>query len=128
MFKNLGELLLKEAGPHAGKTLKYLHSDSFEDGYPNWTGNLLEKFKEYRGYDATRICLCSEDGSLGAPRSPTVSFMTIARRWPIALLTAATEGLRSLRINEGMLLQSEAGGSFLVGHRLLRCAEESGPL
>ena len=50
-FKNLGELLLKNAGPHAGKTLKYFHSDSFEDGYPNWTDDLLKKFKEYRGYD-----------------------------------------------------------------------------
>ena len=52
-FKNLGEVLLKEAGPLAGKTLKYFVTDSFEDGYPNWTDNLLKEFKKYRGYDPT---------------------------------------------------------------------------
>lgn len=52
-FKNLGDLLLKEAGSHAGKTLKYFHTDSFEDGYPNWTDALIHEFKKYRGYDPT---------------------------------------------------------------------------
>jgi hypothetical protein len=52
-FKNLGDLLLKEAGSHAGKTLKYFHTDSFEDGYPNWTDELIKEFKKYRGYDPT---------------------------------------------------------------------------
>jgi hypothetical protein len=52
-FKNLGDTLLKEAGPHAGKTLKYFHTDSFEDGYPNWTDKMINEFKKYRGYDPT---------------------------------------------------------------------------
>ncbi len=51
MFKHFGNIILKIAGPLVGKTLKYFHTDSFEDGYPNWTNNLLEKFKDYRGYD-----------------------------------------------------------------------------
>lgn len=50
-FKNLGDLLIKAAGPLTGKTLKYFHTDSFEDGYPNWTDGLIEEFKKYRGYD-----------------------------------------------------------------------------
>ena len=50
-FSILGDTLINAAGPLAGKTLKFLHSDSFEDGYPNWTGNLINKFMEYRGYD-----------------------------------------------------------------------------
>jgi len=50
-FKNLGDVLLADAGPLTGKTLKFLHTDSFEDGYPNWTDGLLKKFLEYRGYD-----------------------------------------------------------------------------
>jgi len=52
-FKNLGELLVKEAGPLAGKTLKYFVTDSFEDGYPNWTDDFLKEFRKYRGYDPT---------------------------------------------------------------------------
>jgi hypothetical protein len=34
-------------------TLKYFGEDSFEDGYPNWTSNIINYFKEYRGYDPT---------------------------------------------------------------------------
>jgi len=52
-FKNLGEILIKEAGSHAGKTLTYFTEDSFEAGYPNWTPKMLEQFKKYRGYDPT---------------------------------------------------------------------------
>lgn len=51
-FKHLGKALIDEAGPLAGTTLAYFHSDSFEDGYPNWTSSFLEKFIKYRGYDA----------------------------------------------------------------------------
>jgi hypothetical protein len=51
MFANLGRILLAEAGPLAGSTLKFFHTDSFEDGFPNWTGQLLNQFKHYRGYD-----------------------------------------------------------------------------
>ena len=52
-FKNLGEILIKEAGPFVGKTLTYFTEDSFEAGYPNWTPKMLEQFKKYRGYDPT---------------------------------------------------------------------------
>ena len=52
-FEHLGKVLLDAAGPLAGKTLRYFHTDSFEDGYPNWTATMLTQFKKYRGYDAT---------------------------------------------------------------------------
>jgi hypothetical protein len=52
-FENLGKILLQEAGDLAGKTLTYLCDDSFEDGFPNWTENMIAQFKKYRGYDPT---------------------------------------------------------------------------
>lgn len=52
-FEHLGSILLKEAGAFKGKSLKYFHDDSFEDGFPNWTAEFLNHFKGYRGYDAT---------------------------------------------------------------------------
>lgn len=52
-FENLGKILLQEAGDLAGKTLTYLCDDSFEDGFPNWTENIISQFKKYRGYDPT---------------------------------------------------------------------------
>jgi hypothetical protein len=50
-WEHLGKILLADAGPLAGTTLKFLATDSFEDGYPNWTAKILEKFQQYRGYD-----------------------------------------------------------------------------
>jgi hypothetical protein len=50
-FENLGKILIQEAGDLSGKTLVYLCDDSFEDGFPNWTENMIAQFKKYRGYD-----------------------------------------------------------------------------
>jgi len=47
------KILIDDAGPLAGKTLKFLAVDSFEDGYPNWTVKVVEMFRKYRGYDPT---------------------------------------------------------------------------
>lgn len=52
-FEHLGKILLQEAGDLAGKTLQYFCDDSFEDGFPNWTEDIIGQFKKYRGYDAT---------------------------------------------------------------------------
>jgi hypothetical protein len=51
-FENIGRILLNEAAK-VGNKPKYFCDDSFEDGFPNWTANILAQFKKYRGYDAT---------------------------------------------------------------------------
>lgn len=45
------EPLIDDAGPLAGTTLKYLHTDSWEIEVANWTPTLREEFKARRGYD-----------------------------------------------------------------------------
>jgi hypothetical protein len=45
------EPLIADAGPLAGKTLKYLHTDSWEVEPLNWTPTLREEFRKRRGYD-----------------------------------------------------------------------------
>ncbi len=52
-WAGLAKILIDAAGPHVGNTLKYFCTDSFEDGYPNWTPKMLEEFKRFRGYDMT---------------------------------------------------------------------------
>ncbi|HEX2101826.1 MAG TPA: glycosyl hydrolase, partial [Candidatus Synoicihabitans sp.] len=49
-FKHLGRQLLEDAAT-VGTTLKYFCDDSFEDGFPNWTAEIVERFQHYRGYD-----------------------------------------------------------------------------
>ena len=43
--------LISDAGPLAGRTLKYLVTDSWELGGANWTANFREEFRRRRGYD-----------------------------------------------------------------------------
>ena len=50
-WEHFCRVLLEDAGPLVGKTLKYFATDSVESGYPNWTNQMLEQFKRYRGYD-----------------------------------------------------------------------------
>jgi len=45
------EPLIADAGPLAGKALKYLHTDSWEVEVANWTPTLREEFRKRRGYD-----------------------------------------------------------------------------
>jgi len=45
------EPLIADAGPLAGKTLKYLHTDSWEVEPLNWTPSLRAEFLKRRGYD-----------------------------------------------------------------------------
>ena len=45
------EPLIVDAGPLAGRTLKYLHTDSWEVEPLNWTPALREEFQKRRGYD-----------------------------------------------------------------------------
>lgn len=47
------EPLITDAGPLAGKTLKYLHTDSWEIEPLNWTPTLPEEFQRRRGYALT---------------------------------------------------------------------------
>ena len=45
------EPLLKMIGNKAGKTLRYLQTDSFEAGGMNWSDKFEDEFKQRRGYD-----------------------------------------------------------------------------
>ena len=45
------EPLIADAGPLAGRALKYLHTDSWEVEVANWTPTLRQEFRARRGYD-----------------------------------------------------------------------------
>jgi hypothetical protein len=50
-WRQVVDPLIADAGPLAGKTLKYFHTDSWECGGVNWTTNFAEEFRQRRGYD-----------------------------------------------------------------------------
>jgi hypothetical protein len=49
-WNRIVEPLIEDAGPLAGSTLKYLHTDSWEIELANWTPSLCEEFQKRRGY------------------------------------------------------------------------------
>lgn len=49
-YKSMASVLINDAGSLAGKTLKYLHNDSWENGYPTWSDEFVNDFQKYRGY------------------------------------------------------------------------------
>jgi hypothetical protein len=50
-WQQIVEPLIADTGPRAGRTLKYLHTDSWEVEVLNWTPSLRDEFKRRRGYD-----------------------------------------------------------------------------
>jgi hypothetical protein len=114
-FRNLGEQLIREAGPHAGKTLKFFHSDSFEDGFPNWTDSLLQKFMIYRGYDPVPY-LPVLRGYLVGSAEMSDRFLYDYRKTVADCFADGSYGrLAELSHARGILLQSEAAGPSWSG-------------
>jgi len=52
-FEHRLKPIIEAAGEKAGRTLKYIHIDSWEAGGQNWTLGFAEEFKKRRGYDIT---------------------------------------------------------------------------
>jgi len=50
-WNQIVEPLIADAGPLAGKTLKFLHTDSWEIELANWTPTFPAEFRKRRGYD-----------------------------------------------------------------------------
>lgn len=114
-FKNLGDVLLGDAGPLTGKTLKYLHTDSFEDGYPNWTGALLKKFQEYRGYDP-KPYLPVLAGKLVGSAEISDRFLHDYRKTVADCMADGSYGrLAELAGKQGLEIQGEAAGPAWSG-------------
>ena len=115
MFANLGKILIEDAGEHVGKTLKYLHTDSFEDGFPNWTGKILEKFKGYRGYDPTPY-LPVLAGKIVGSAEVSDRFLYDYRKTVADCIADGNYGRFAKRAAEhGLEIQCEAGGPSWSG-------------
>jgi alpha-L-rhamnosidase len=116
MFKYMGNILIADAGKeHVGKTFKYLHTDSYEDGYPNWTDQLIRKFKTYRGYDPTPY-LPVFTGRMVGSAEISDRFLYDYRKTAADLFADETLGrLTEMSHKEGILTESESAGPSWSG-------------
>ncbi len=109
-WKEVVEPLLDEARHFLGKTLKYLHTDSWEIEYFNWTSKMPEEFKRRRGYDLTNW-LPVVAGFIVNDRVQSSRFLEDLRRTLGDL--AADNHYRvfaKLAHEQGLLIHPESGG------------------
>ncbi|MDW8380909.1 MAG: glycosyl hydrolase [Verrucomicrobiota bacterium] len=108
------EKLLTHAGPHVGRTLKYLHTDSWEIEVANWTRTLPHEFRQRRGYDL-KPWLPVLAGRIVNSREESNRFLNDYRRTFGDLAIAHHYRLfREGAHRRGMLIHPESGGPHAV--------------
>ena len=108
------EPLIADAGPLAGKALKYLHTDSWEVEVANWTPTLREEFQKRRGYDL-RPWLPVIAGRIINSRDESDRFLADFRRTMGDLAIDNHYKLFKERAHQhGLLMHPESGGPHAV--------------
>ena len=108
------EPLIADAGPMAGKTLKYLYTDSWEVEVANWTPTLREEFKSRRGYDLGPW-LPAIAGKIINSRDETDRFLQDFRRTMGDLaIDNHFKLFRDGAHRHGLLIHPESGGPHAV--------------
>jgi len=78
-WKAVVKPLLDAAGRFAGRTLRYLHTDSWEIDHFNWTPTFIEEFRARRGYDPVRY-LPALTGRIVESRDVSTRFLSDYRK------------------------------------------------
>ena len=115
------EPLIADAGPLAGKTLRYLHTDSWEVEAANWTPTLREEFRTRRGYEL-RTYLPVVAGQIVGSREVSDRFLEDLRR---TLGDLAMDNhyrpFRDLAHRHGLEIHPESGGPHASPFDSLQC-------
>ena len=111
-FAKTAAKLIEDAGPLAGRTLKYTHIDSWEVGQPTWTAAFVEEFRSRRGYDPMPYLPALANRIVNG-HELTKRFLWDYRRTLADLVAENYYGrLTKLSHDHGMGTHSEAGGPF----------------
>lgn len=114
-FEHFAKLLLEDAGPLAGTTLKFFGDDSFEDGFPNWTEDIVHKFIQYRGYDPLPY-LPVLNGYIVGSAALSDRFLNDYRKTVADCMADGHYGHFAKRCHEkGLLVHNEAAGPSRSG-------------
>jgi hypothetical protein len=115
------EPLIADAGPLAGRALKYLHTDSWEIELANWTPTLAAEFQKRRGYDM-RPWLPALTGRIVNSRDESDRFLADYRK---TLGDLAIDNHYRLFLDHahrhGLLIHPESGGPHAVPIDAQRC-------
>ena len=99
--------MIDVAGDDAGKTFKYIETDSWECGSQNWTEGMDKLFKEFNGYDM-RVWLPVLLGEVVGSKKETENFAADFRALTAHLVVKNFYGRLGERVRErGLMYQSE---------------------
>ena len=114
-FAQTGAKLIADAGPLAGKALRYFHIDSWELGQPTWTPAMRQEFQRRRGYDPLPYLPALLKRTVDSP-ALTERFLADYRRTAADLVAANYYGrLRELTVRGGLRgTHPESGGPFFT--------------
>jgi hypothetical protein len=102
--------IMAEAKPYLGKSLRYLHTDSWELGPVNWTAQLPAQFRRLRGYDLVSYLPVFADRLIG-DRDRSTRFLNDHRRTLAELIAENKYRLFSTRAHAlGLGIHPESGG------------------
>jgi hypothetical protein len=113
-FENMGKMLIEEAAK-VGNKPKYFCDDSFEDGFPNWTDNILVQFKKYRGYDATPYLPILLGYLIGSAEISDRFLNDYRKTLGDCMADEHYKRFADLCHNSGILVQNEAAGPSRSG-------------
>jgi len=109
-FKSMAEVLLDDSAPLVGKSLKYLHDDSWEVGLPNWTRGFLDEFQKYRGYDARPYLPALAGHAVGSPEISDRFLYDLRKTIADCLAENHYARFAELARSRGLGIHPEAGG------------------
>lgn len=113
--------LIADAGPLAGTTLKYLHTDSWEVEPLNWTPTLRAEFRKRRGYELTPWAPVLA-GRIVESRSSSNRFLHDFRKTIGDLaIDCHYQPFRDLAHQHGLRIHPESGGPHAVPIDAQRC-------
>ena len=113
-FEHFGKIFIEEAA-RVGNKPKYFCDDSFEDGFPNWTEDILEQFRKYRGYDATAYLPVLSGYLIGSAALADRFLNDYRKTLGDCMADQHYKRFADLCHEQGMLVQNEASGPSRSG-------------
>jgi len=115
------EPLIADAGADAGKTLKYLHTDSWEVEVANWTPTLFAEFKKRRGYDLLPFLPVLTGRILDGRRVSDQVLYDLRRTMGDLAIDNHYRPFKEYAHKHGLLIHPESGGPHAVPIDSLQC-------
>jgi len=115
------EPILAEAAPYVGRSLQFLHTDSWELGPVNWTARMPEQFRRLRGYAIGRW-LPALAGYVVDDRARSTRFLNDFRLTLADLIAEGKYGTFSeFAHRRGLGIHPESGGPHAAPIDALKC-------